>query len=392
MTSKIPKCYRDLIKKCWSYDPAERITFDEIVHILRTNRDFITEDINEEEYINYIKYIDESPKFFGYRPMQEEYTKQEVMKSHIQSQFYSFNQIDLSSYFKRNYKSKVLNVNAKDIGLCNYLKQELIGKGSFGTVYKVKDKKTGNIYAAKISKSYLTQCSDDDVKNLEREINIISKLDHPGILKFIGYTKFNFNRKPKPTIITEIITNGSLEDILELERKSRGNPKWDDTKKLINIYGIASAMAYLHKRDIIHRDLKPANILLDDYLFPKISDFGLSKIIDDENNKLRSGFKGTYAYSSPEMFDNIYSKAGDVYAFGIIVYEIITGNPPYVNISPFQLLAQVSSGIRPEFKFDIPKCYRKLIESCWSNNAEKRPTFEEIVQELKMKKNSSQKM
>lgn len=115
----------------------------------------------------------------------------------------------------------------KQADLYKYEKQKSVGSGSFGTVYKVKDNKTGNIYAAKISKIYLTQCNDDEVKNIEREISIISKLNHPSIIKFIGYTPFNFNKKSKPTIITEFLSNGSLEDIIKLERSGHSNINWN---------------------------------------------------------------------------------------------------------------------------------------------------------------------
>ena len=85
-----------------------------------------------------------------------------------------------------------------------------------------------------------------------------------------------------------------------------------------NIYGIASAMAYLHAYNIIHRDLKPANILEDDKFFPKIADFGLSKINENFSSRGQSavGFKGTPIYCAPEVWlNNEYSKAGDVYSF-----------------------------------------------------------------------------
>ncbi|KAK8883181.1 hypothetical protein M9Y10_045831 [Tritrichomonas musculus] len=93
--------------------------------------------------------------------------------------------------------------------------------------------------------------------------------------------------------------------------------EWGDTKKLINIYGIASDMSYLHEQNILHRDLKPENVLVDGYLYPKISDFGLSKITDflsiSMNFQSQKGLKGTPIYMAPEILSNEeYSKSGDV--------------------------------------------------------------------------------
>ena len=92
-------------------------------------------------------------------------------------------------------------------------------------------------------------------------------------------------------------------EIIELERKSIPPKTWTDTKKLINVYGIASAMSYLHSHNIIHRDLKPANILEDDNFFPKIADFGLSKIYhQNKTTESTVGFKGTPIYNAPEIW------------------------------------------------------------------------------------------
>lgn len=133
-----------------------------------------------------------------------------------------------------------------------------IGSGSFGEVYRAKDNETGDIYAAKISLSSLDDIEDseDSLQNLSREVNIMAKLNHPCILKFIGFCKAAFNGEPQPVIITEFISKGSLENLILLERQSLADKKWNDTQKLITIYGIAAAMSYLHSHNIIHRDLK----------------------------------------------------------------------------------------------------------------------------------------
>ena len=134
-----------------------------------------------------------------------------------------------------------------------------IGEGSFSKVYRVKDLKTKKYYAAKISNIMI----DEDTKNsqealhLFREINLMSLFNHPSILKFIGYYPNDFENDPLPTIITELSNNGSLRDIIEMEISGLSPEDWDDTKRLINIYGIACGMSYLHAHNILHRDLKP---------------------------------------------------------------------------------------------------------------------------------------
>ncbi|KAK8864991.1 hypothetical protein M9Y10_010519 [Tritrichomonas musculus] len=265
-----------------------------------------------------------------------------------------------------------------------------IGEGGFGHIYQIKDKNSDNYYAAKV----LDFMIDDDAKDSEealhlfREINLMSLLNHPSILRFIEYHPRNIEDDPFPTIIMELATNGSLRDIIELENSGLSPDGWDDIKKLINIYGIAAGMSYLHSHNIIHRDLKPENILVDVYLHPKISDFGLSKIMDilskSMNVQSQKGLKGTPAYLAPEILtDENYSKPGDVYAFGLIVYEIITGEKPFKKFKFFQLMKSVINGYRPEIKEDVPNSYKELIEQCWSQKAEDRPSFDEIVSSLK---------
>lgn len=272
-----------------------------------------------------------------------------------------------------------------------YLLQDKIGSGSFGQVFKVKDKNSGVVYAAKISHRPLEDSSDQEIRNLSREISILSKLNHPAIMKFIGFSSENFQHDPCPVIITELVSNGTLLDVINLERKSMGLPEWNDTRKLINIYGIASAMSYLHLHNIIHRDLKPANILMDDFLCPKVADFGLSKVVHSTESmsvdQSTRAIKGTPIYIAPEVWAKMdYSPACDVYAYGIIVYEIITGQEPYEAKSFYEIFTKISTGERPQIDNLVPLSYKNLIESCWSQNPDDRPTFEAIVNGIKESK------
>lgn len=112
-----------------------------------------------------------------------------------------------------------------------------IGSGAFGTVFKVRNKKTNEIFAAKEFKEFRSD-DETEIRNISREINIIIKLSHPSILKFVGYSPNDFNNNPKPVLVTEFAENNSLYSILELESGGLSPDGWDDTKKLIVIYGI----------------------------------------------------------------------------------------------------------------------------------------------------------
>ena len=149
-------------------------------------------------------------------------------------------------------------------------------------------------------------------------------------------------------------------------------------------------MKYLHEQNIVHRDLKTQNTLMDDQLFPKIADFGLSKMtkISENSPSLNAqsiaDLKGTPLYMAPEiLLGNVYSKEGDVYAFAIILFELVTGKIPFKGLDLYQLIKRIPDGERPLIDGDVDDHYRNLIESCWSQNPEKRPTFGEIVDELK---------
>ena len=162
----------------------------------------------------------------------------------------------------------------------------------------------------------------------------MSKITHPFIVKFVGFSYTNFQGDSKPVILTEYLPNGSLDDVLTLERRSLATFEWTETRKLINIYGIATSMLYLHQHKILHRDLKPANILMDNFLCPKICDFGLSKIehsnLSTQTINSTLTVKGTPAYIAPEIWKKQkYSKSSDVYSFGVLVYELITNEIPF---------------------------------------------------------------
>ncbi|KAK8835922.1 hypothetical protein M9Y10_040302 [Tritrichomonas musculus] len=254
-----------------------------------------------------------------------------------------------------------------------YQKLQNIGSGTFGDVYLVKELKTDIYYAAKISSSKIddNKQTPEESRKMFQKLNMMPSLDHLSILKLIGFYPRDFSGNPFLTIITEFCNMGSLKDLIKMTNPPKG---WNSTKKLINIYGIASGMSYLHSRNIVHLDLKPENIMIDLDFHPKITDYYLSKI----NGQLHKNFlfsierKVTANYIAPEILEReeeAFDKPADVYSFALIVFEIITGHPLF-------------EGIKEDLE-NVPESYRKLIERCRSQYPKDRPTFEEIVELLK---------
>ena len=107
------------------------------------------------------------------------------------------------------------------LDLNSFDKLQFIGKGSFGKVFCVKEKETGSIFAAKILNPDSSEDAQSFCLNLLREVNIISKLNHPSILKFIGYSPIDFKKNTKSVLVTEFIPNGSLDQIIALEKQNK---------------------------------------------------------------------------------------------------------------------------------------------------------------------------
>ena len=269
----------------------------------------------------------------------------------------------------------------ESIDLTQYEKQKSLGFGGFAEVRQVQHKLTQKIYAAKCSLYPQITINPDETS---REVRIMSRLNHPCILKFYGFSRTDFSEDPKPVLLLEYAPNQSLKDQMDKPTESFKN-QFTPTKRLICFFGIASGMKYLHLQNVIHRDLKPGNILLDCAFFPKIADFGLSKIIhtnlesrSDDSNAL----KGTYAYMAPEVLRKMeYTFKCDVYAYGIMLFYILTGKTPFEGqkcTSPLDYTSRTP--VIPEGS--VPPVYANLIQRCLSRNPDDRPTFDEITYEL----------
>ncbi|RHZ70821.1 hypothetical protein Glove_266g17 [Diversispora epigaea] len=179
-------------------------------------------------------------------------------------------------------------------------------------------------------------------------------------------------------MVLEYATDGNLLEYL------KNNINWN--QKLKSLFELSLRMTNIHELDIVHQDFHPGNILSFDFTYSMmISDFGLSKLIGANPNNLEKGnIFGVLPYVAPEVLSGEeYTKAANVYSFGIIAYEIVTGFPPYPDIPHDKDLAmKICNGLRPKIPFHTPKLITRIIMRCWDARVTNRPTFKELGDEL----------
>ncbi|KAL4366068.1 hypothetical protein AHAS_Ahas07G0169100 [Arachis hypogaea] len=193
-----------------------------------------------------------------------------------------------------------------------------IGEGGFGPVYKGK-LPNGTIIAVK----QLSSKSKQGNREFLNEIGVISTLQHPCLVKLYGCCV----EGDQLLLVYEYMENNSLARALFGREEHQIKLDWQTRHKIC--VGIARGLAYLHEESrvkVVHRDIKATNILLDEYLNPKISDFGLAKLDEEDNTHISTRIAGTYGYMAPEyaMHGQLTDKA-DVYSFGIVALEIVSG-------------------------------------------------------------------
>lgn len=219
-------------------------------------------------------------------------------------------------------------------------------------------------------------------KQFTREVTLLSRLHNPNVIKFIAAC-----RRPLVfCVIMEYLSEGSLRGYLhKLEHEHKSLP----LEKLIAIaLDIARGMEYIHSQGVIHRDLKPENVLINEDFHMKIADFGIA--CQESSCDLLADDPGTYRWMAPEMIKRkSYGRKVDVYSFGLILWEMVTGAIPYEDMTPIQAaFAVVNKNTRPSIADDCPPPLRALIEQCWSIHPEKRPEFWQVVKVLEQFKSS----
>lgn len=216
-----------------------------------------------------------------------------------------------------------------------YVVESVLGEGGMAVVYRVRHAELGTAHALKVLTSRQTKLLD----RFMREARVQASLRHPNVLAVHDVLEV----EGAPALLLEIVDGPSLEDWLGENR-----PSLAEAERLFR--AIAGAVAEAHRRGMVHRDLKPANVLLardGDTFVPKVADFGLVKLLDDETSQTRTGIAmGTPSYMAPEQFRNAkgVDARADVFALGCILYDLVCGTRPFEGADVVELLTKITRG------------------------------------------------
>ncbi|XP_054633894.1 ephrin type-A receptor 2 [Dunckerocampus dactyliophorus] len=253
-------------------------------------------------------------------------------------------------------------------------KQKVIGAGEFGEVYRGILKVPGRKEVAVAIKTLKPGYSEKQRQDFLSEASIMGQFSHQNIIHLEGVvTKFKH-----AMIVTEYMENGALDRYL------RDRDGEISSFQLVGMLrGIAAGMKYLSDMSYVHRDLAARNILVNTNLECKVSDFGLSRVLEDdpEGTYTTSGGKIPIRWTAPEAIAyRKFTSASDVWSFGIVMWEVMAfGERPYWDMSNHEVMKAINEAFRLPAPMDCPSAVYQLMLQCWLQDRSKRPRFGDIV-------------
>jgi serine/threonine protein kinase len=260
---------------------------------------------------------------------------------------------------KAAYETVLDEVDARDKPwqLGNYEILEQIGCGGMGVIYRARQRHSRRIVAVKRVLSYRAD-SHGALQRFRREAQAVASLDHPNILPIYEVSE---SEDGLPFFSMKLAEKGSLHENAASLR--------DKPHKCVQLMAkVARAVEYAHGRGVLHRDLKPGNILLNDRGEPLVSDFGLAKLLDGNNDLTRSLTTfGTAGFIAPEQAGGTaadFTPAADVYSLGAVLFNVLAGRPPFLGSNPVSVIRQASETRAPKLRSLASSLDRDLETIC----------------------------
>ena len=270
-------------------------------------------------------------------------------------------------------------------------KEDRLGKGGFGSVYRAFDKIEQRVVALK----FVQKSAIPERYSLFEELTRIKSLIHPNLIKYFDsfsmeYHNVSGEMDEMQIGVMEYANGGDLGAFMKVNSSKK------DVRLRPILIGILEGLDFLHQHKIIHRDIKPQNILLhieEGKITPKISDFSISKLINSEMTSV-SAAVGTYEYMSPEQLGKTDAKIGvstDIWSFGVLTYYLLTGELPFGSRRKGDTDGKIVANIiNPDVQVDVsnlPSPYQEIIATCLKKNTEDRfKNIREIIDLLKTEK------
>ena len=258
------------------------------------------------------------------------------------------------------------DLSGQSVGKYHIIDQ--LGQGGMAVVYKAFDTHLERDVAIKLirTEEFGVAVIERMLKRFEREAKTLAKLTHPNIVGIIDYGEYD----DAPYLVMPYLQGGTLKQFL-----GKPMPHTDAARLLIPI---TRALQYAHSHNIVHRDIKPSNILITESGEPMLTDFGVAKILDMQEGQTLTGTGvgiGTPEYMAPEQWTDEISPAVDIYALGVVFYELVTGNKPYTADTPAAVLIKSINNPLPRptsFVSELPEQVEQFLFKALAKNPKDR--------------------